>query len=115
VIGGRSLMIGALVAACAQLLNHAAKFLWMTASESHELQSTARLLSTTLASRFLIRGALLIAGGAAIPLFSQGRLAISIAFLLALAGEILSRYLFFVSVVPKNMAAPYLAAKQNAA
>ena len=62
-------MIGSVVAASAQLLNQATRFLWMTASESHELQSTARLLSTTLASRFLMRGALLIAGGAALPLF----------------------------------------------
>ena len=50
-----------------------------------------------------------------LPLFSQGRLLTAIAFALALAGEILGRYLFFVSVVPKNMAAPYLAAKQSAA
>jgi len=115
VIGARPLMIGSLVAASAQLLNQATKFLWMTASESHELQSTARLLSTTLASRFLMRGGLLIAGGAALPLFSQGRLLLSLAFALALAGEILSRYLFFVSVVPKNMAAPYLTAERDAA
>ena len=115
VISGRPLMIGALVAASAQLLNHAAKFLWMTASESHELQSTARLLSTTLASLFLTRAGLLIAGGAVLPLSSQRRLLTATAFSLALAGEILSRYLFFVSVVPKNMAAPYLAAKQSAA
>ena len=30
------------------------------------------------------------------------------AFLLALAGETLGRYLFFVSAVPKHLAAPYL-------
>jgi hypothetical protein len=46
---------------------------------------------------------------------SHGRLLTSAAFALALAGEILSRHLFFVSVVPKNMAAPYLAASQSAA
>ncbi len=115
VISGRALMIGSVIAASAQLLNRATKFLWMTASESHELRSTARLLSTTLASQFLTRAGLLIAGGAVLPLFSQGRLSTSAAFAVALAGEILSRYLFFVSVVPKNMAAPYLAAEQSAA
>ena len=50
-----------------------------------------------------------------LPLLSHGRSLTTTAFALALAGEILSRYLFFVSVVPKNMAAPYLAAEQNAA
>jgi hypothetical protein len=30
------------------------------------------------------------------------------ALLVALSGEIVGRYLFFVSVVPKHMAAPYL-------
>jgi DMSO reductase anchor subunit len=115
VIGGRALMIGSVVAASAQLLNQAAKFLWMIASESHELQSSARLLSTTLATRLLTRGGLLIAGAALLPLFSQGRLQASLAFAFALGGEILSRYLFFVSVVPKNMAAPYLAAEPEAA
>jgi len=34
---------------------------------------------------------------------------------LALGGEILGRYLFFVSVVPKNMAASYLSAGEAAA
>jgi formate dehydrogenase iron-sulfur subunit len=115
VLSGRPLMIGSVIAASAQLLNHATKFLWMTASESHELQSSARLLSTTLASRFLTRAGLLIAGGALLPLLSHGPLLTATAFALALAGEILSRYLFFVSVVPKNMAAPYVAAEQNAA
>jgi hypothetical protein len=31
----------------------------------------------------------------------------AIGFVVALAGELLSRYLFFVSVVPKNMAASF--------
>jgi formate dehydrogenase iron-sulfur subunit len=115
VISGRPLMIGSVVAASVQLLNQAAKFLWMTASESHELRATARLLSTKLASRFLTRAGLLVAGGALLPPLSQGRLLTIAAFALALVGEILSRYLFFVSVVPKNMASPYLAASQSAA
>jgi hypothetical protein len=33
----------------------------------------------------------------------------------ALAGEILGRYLFFVSVVPRHLAAPYLASAREAA
>jgi len=35
--------------------------------------------------------------------------------LTALAGEILGRYLFYVGVVPKNMAASYVASGKEAA
>ena len=34
---------------------------------------------------------------------------------LAIAAEIVERYLFFVSVVPKHMAAPYVAVESEAA
>jgi Fe-S-cluster-containing dehydrogenase component/DMSO reductase anchor subunit len=45
---------------------------------------------------------------------SGGAVAVA-AFALALAGELLGRYLFFVSVVPKHLAAPYVAAASEAA
>src|SRR6266567_2567203 len=112
---GRLLVLICVAAASAQLLNHGLRFLRLTASDSFELQSSARLLSTVLASRFLLRGALLIAGGIALPLFSSGRIGFALAFAAALASEILGRYLFYVSVVPKNMAAPYLASGKEAA
>jgi hypothetical protein len=67
-----------------------------------------------LASRFLLRGALLIAGGIAMPLLSSSHFGFAAAFLVALAGEILGRYLFYVSVVPKNMAASYVASGMEA-
>jgi hypothetical protein len=35
--------------------------------------------------------------------------------LLAVAGELVARYLFFVSVVPTHMAAPYLSIGREAA
>jgi formate dehydrogenase iron-sulfur subunit len=98
----------AVAAASAQLLNQALKFLRLIASDSFELQASARLLSTTLVQPFLLRGALLLAGGIALPL-SGSPLALLLALPTALAGEILGRYLFYVSVVPKNMASPYLA------
>lgn len=104
-----------LVAASAQLLNHALRFLRLNASDLFELRSSARLLSTVLASRFLLRCALLIAGGIALPLFSSSRAGIAAAFIAALAGEVLGRYLFYVSVVPKNMAASYVASAKEAA
>jgi formate dehydrogenase iron-sulfur subunit len=109
---GRLLILITVAAASAQLLNNALRFLRLNASDIFELQSSARLLSTVLASRFLLRGALLIAGGIALPLLSSG---LAAAFAVALAGEILGRYLFYVSVVPKNMAAPYVASRKEAA
>jgi len=111
---GHALIWATVAAAGAQLLNQAVKFLWMTASDTFELQATSRLLSTRLASRFLLRGALLIAGGIVLPLISGNAFMMTAAFLLALAGEFLGRYLFFVSVVPKNMAASYLAGREAA-
>ncbi|MGH9493781.1 MAG: hypothetical protein ACRD3B_02185, partial [Candidatus Sulfotelmatobacter sp.] len=85
-----------------------------SASDSFELQASARLLSTTLARQLLLRSALLLAGGIALPLVVS-RLAWVVALLLALSGEIVSRYLFFVSVVPKNIAASYLMAHEVSA
>jgi hypothetical protein len=37
------------------------------------------------------------------------------ALLVALAAELIERYLFFVSVVPKHLAAPYIASASEAA
>jgi DMSO reductase iron-sulfur subunit len=111
---GRLLMLIGVAAASAQLLNQALRFLWLIGSDSFELQASARLLSTKLARPLLLRSALLLVGGIALPLSGSypSRFA---ALPLALAGEILGRYLFYVSVVPKNMAAPYLAARERPA
>lgn len=111
---GHALTMIGVVAASAQLANQMLRFLWMIASESFELQASARLLSTTLAKTFLLRCALLIAGGIILPLSGLG-LARFAALALAFAGEIVGRYLFYVSVVPKNVAAPYLVAQEGAA
>jgi DMSO reductase anchor subunit len=92
-------VVGA-AAAIAQLLNQIAKFVALMRSEEFEKQASARLLSQELARPFLVRLVLLVAGGVALPLAGW----MTAGFLLALAGELLGRYLFFVSVVPKNMA-----------
>jgi hypothetical protein len=91
------------------------------------LKGTARLLSTVLAGRLLLRGVLLAVGAVALPLMSAGsllpnptgalgpvRLLMLLSLLLALAAELLERYLFFVSVVPRHMAAPYIASAREA-
>ena len=110
-IGGqRWLSVAAVIAATAKLLNEALKFFWLTASDSFELQASARLLSTTLASPFLGSGALLALGGIILPLFVPTWTGAFASLLIVLAGEILGRYVFFVSVVPKNMAASYVSA-----
>ncbi len=108
----------AAIAACmagAQILGLTLRFLRLSASDSLELRGTARLLSTVLAPRFVTRGLLLAIGGIVLPLLARSWPVASAAFLLALVGELLGRYLFFVSVVPTHMAAPYLAAGSEAA
>ena len=115
-VGDRRWLAAATIAAAgAQLLNQATRYFWMAASDSFELQASARLLSTVLASRFLMRSGLLILGGIVLPLVRLNVLGSWPSLALALGGEILGRYLFFVSVVPKNMAASYLSTSRAAA
>jgi DMSO reductase anchor subunit len=92
----------------AALVVLALRFFRLSASDGIELQATARLLTTTLSRHFLLRGLLLVLGAIAMPLFTDNTYVLWLALLLALSGELLGRYLFFVSVVPKHMAAPYL-------
>jgi len=109
----RGLGIAAAAMGGGQLLLLAARFLRCIAADSLELRGTARLLSTVLAKSFLARGALLVAGAIVLPL-AVPQAAVP-ALVLALGGEILGRYLFFVSVVPTHLAAPYLPAAREAA
>jgi Fe-S-cluster-containing dehydrogenase component/DMSO reductase anchor subunit len=111
----RTLAPLAVAAAAGEGLVLAAQLLRAIASDRIELRGTARLLSTTLATPFLLRGALLLSGGVVVPLAAPTQAALAIALGLALAGEILGRWLFFVSVVPKHMVAPYLALGSDAA
>jgi formate dehydrogenase iron-sulfur subunit len=111
----RWLALAAATMAGAQLVLVALCFVRLIAGGSIELQGTARLLSTTLKPHFIARGILLAVGGIAVPLLATGAASWWGALLVALAAEILGRYLFFVSVVPKHMAAPYLALGSEAA
>jgi hypothetical protein len=101
--------------AAGQLLLVAVRFLRLIASDAVELRGTARLLSTTLRVPFIARGALLALGGVVLPLAVSSGPSVWAALVVALAGEVLGRYLFFVSVVPKHMATPYLEAGSEAA
>jgi formate dehydrogenase iron-sulfur subunit len=111
----RLLLVAAVVAAVAAIFNAGSKFFYMTASSQFELRASATLLSTNLAPKVFWRAALLILGGIVVPLVMPTETGVWLALGLALGGELLGRYLFFVSVVPKNMASSYLSPKSEAA
>ena len=119
--------LGAITAAlgAAQLVLIALRFLRLIAADALELRGTARLLSTVLRRAFIARGALLVAGAVVLPLVAGpageqqwlfgGRAAFAAALAVTLAAEIAGRYLFFVSVVPMHMTAPYVTSAREAA
>ena len=108
----RWLAIASASMAGAQFVLLAVRFLRCIASDSLELKGTARLLSTVFAKHLVARGVLLAAGAIVLPLLVAPAM---LALMLAIGAEILGRYLFFVSVVPKHMAAPYVAVESEAA
>ena len=108
----RWLAIASASMAGAQFVLLAVRFLRCIASDSLELKGTARLLSTVFAKHLVARGVLLAAGAIVLPLLVAPAI---LALMLAIGAEILGRYLFFVSVVPKHMAAPYVAVESEAA
>jgi Fe-S-cluster-containing dehydrogenase component/DMSO reductase anchor subunit len=106
------LAIAAATMAGAQFVLLAVRFLRCIAADSLELKGTARLLSTVFALHLIARGALLAAGAIVLPLLLAPAW---LALALAIGGELLGRYLFFVSVVPKHMATPYIPVESEAA
>ena len=110
-----AIVFASIAGAATQLVVQTAKFLWLSRSEAFELRSSALLLAGRLRALFALRLAILIAAGILIPVIAVGPWAIRSAFLTALAGEFLGRYLFFVSVVPKNIAAAFSSSTRRAA
>jgi DMSO reductase anchor subunit len=96
----------------AQLFLQTLKYLWLSQSDSFELRASARLLSGRMRGFFILRLAALVAAGIILPLASEARIT---TLTLALGGECLGRWLFFVSVVPKNVAAAFGAPGRRAA
>jgi DMSO reductase anchor subunit len=98
----------AAVCAWVLVLQQALKIAWLRSSSCFELRASGELLRYRLLSLFAGR----VCGLAVIALvlvFSASNLWMRALCLAAAIGlELLGRYLFFVSVVPKNMAAPYL-------
>jgi DMSO reductase iron-sulfur subunit len=104
-------LYASIAGAVAQLIAQSGKFLWLSQSEVFELRSSSMLLAGRLRTLFVTRLAILIAAGIvvpmSVPMSAQSPWIIAAAFAVALFGELLGRYLFFVSVVPKNIAAAF--------
>jgi len=111
--GSGGVALSAFVAGMAlmQVLNQIWKFVSLIRSEEFERQATGRLLANELSKHLVARLALTAIGGVALNLAGYPE----IGFILAFIGEILGRYLFFVSVVPKNMAMTFFGQQQEAA
>jgi hypothetical protein len=108
--------IASIAGATGQLITQVLKLLWLSRSDVVELRASSLLLSGPLKNLFLMRLGVLIGAGLVLPLPAASSPAwMAFTFAAALAGEWLGRYLFFVSVVPKNMAAGFSSAGTAAA
>jgi formate dehydrogenase iron-sulfur subunit len=105
----------AIAGASSQLIVQLLKFLWLSRSEVFELRASSLLLSGRLQNPFLTRLAVLAVAGVLVPLVAPRSWITAATFAAALAGEWLGRYLFFVSVVPKNIAAAFTSGERKAA
>lgn len=111
----RLLAHAAAMGAAAQLLTQVLKLMWLARAEQFELRASALLLCTRLRHSYLIRLALLGIAGIGMPLQVHSPAGMTATLLLALAGECMGRWLFFVSVVPKNIAATFFGPVKEAA
>ena len=100
-----------LVGGLAQLSSILVKLFYILSREEHELRGTAQLLTQWFRIPFLSRIGLLLVTLIGVPLTLVGLLQPSVSSVslwigillgFALMSELLGRYLFFVSVVPKN-------------
>lgn len=98
----------ALIAAAFCAASLALKIFRLRFATRHELFASWQLLSSVLLNKLLLRVALLILGSW-LAVGSQLMLIRIIGFMALLASEFMGRYLFFVSVVPSNIASGYLA------
>ncbi len=106
---GTWLVVFAIAATLAQCGNQLAGVLSMRRSEVPELRASAGLLQSDLRRLLLARLACAAVAILLVPVLPVA------AFLLALAGETIGRYLFFAAVVPKSIASTYLTPKEAAA
>jgi DMSO reductase iron-sulfur subunit len=90
------------------LMTTGLKLARLARSPVHELRGSWQLLTTVFSNHLLIRCLLPCIGLALLPLAATAWVRIAVAALM-IAAEFTGRYLFFVSVVPTNMATEYLA------
>jgi formate dehydrogenase iron-sulfur subunit len=90
------------------LITTGLKLARLARSSVHELHGSWQLLTVVSSNLFLIRCLLPSIGLALLPLEAAAWIRIAIAALM-IAGEFIGRYLFFVTVVPTNIASGYLA------
>jgi DMSO reductase iron-sulfur subunit len=95
-------------AALVVLLQQTVKTIWLSNAEAFELRGSGRLLTTTLRPFFLFRAAGLLLLTLMLAHSRETAWEVGCAFAASLALEMVGRWLFFVSVVPKNMAASYV-------
>jgi formate dehydrogenase iron-sulfur subunit len=107
--------LAVIAGASSQLVTQLLKFLTLSRSEVFELRASSLLLSGRLQNLFVTRLIVLAVAGFALPLVVTHGWIIAATFAAALAGEWLGRYLFFVSVVPKNIAAAFTSGERIAA
>lgn len=86
----------------------------LATASSRELRGAHHLLTGDLRAIAIVRVALLAAGGILLPAVSGATAAVGAGLVLAIAGELAGRYLFFAAAVPRHMTAPYLAGRQAA-
>jgi DMSO reductase anchor subunit/ferredoxin len=96
----------AFAAAVLQALLQCARMVWLRTSAELELRQSGRLLRHDLYRLFLLRIALLIAAP---------WMPLPLAVAVGLAAELCGRYLFFVTVAPRNMAATFFGTAREAA
>lgn len=94
----------AVCAAALWLANQGARLLRLNGTQLFEKRATASLLNTPKLRALLIASFVLVAASCAFALNKQYGFACAV----AVGGVLLSRYLFFVSVVPLNMALTFV-------
>jgi formate dehydrogenase iron-sulfur subunit len=100
--------------AVALVVQQTIKIMWLRSSSVFELRAAGELLRYRLFPKFALRLCALAAMVLVLEFLTANLWLRALCLLLAAGTELLGRYLFFVSVVPKNMAAPYLREKRAA-
>ena len=90
------------------LTTNGLKLARLACSQVHELHGSWQLLTTVFSNHLLVRLLMTGAGLALLPFAEVAWIRVASAALM-IGGEFIGRYLFFVTVVPTNMATEYLA------